>query len=111
MVVVNVTKDAIWTRMAALPDAPNQGRPNKHEAMEMFDIGPKHLEIDFPDPKHTPADVIEQDMLDKEINPELYYPSDVDRPLVRAMPTPFKIEIPKMVVQKVGSKIKERLGR
>jgi ribonuclease Z len=73
VVVVNVTKDAIWTRMAALPDAPNQGRPNKDEAMEMFDIGPTHLEIDFPDPKHTPAEVIEQDMIDKEINPELYY--------------------------------------
>ena len=72
----------------------------------MFDIGPTHLEVDFPDPKHTPADVIEQDMLDKEINPDLYYPSDVNGPLVRAMPTPFKMEVPKMVVQK----LKEKLG-
>ena len=38
----------IWLKLAVLPDAPNQGKPSKHEAMEMFDIGPTHLEVDFP---------------------------------------------------------------
>ena len=111
VVVVNVQKGAIWTRMAALPDAPNQGRPSKDEAKELFDISPTHLEIDFPDPKHTVPDVQDQFVRDKEIDPNLYYPSDVNRPMVWDFPKGFKIEIPKMVVKKLGDKIKHALGR
>ena len=43
--------------------------------------------------------------------PDLYYPEDVKRDLVRVFPKGFKIEIPKMVAQKVGEKIKSRFGR
>jgi len=48
---------------------------------------------------------------DKEIDKDLYYPSDVNRELVRVFPKGFKIEIPKMVWEKLGEKIRARLGR
>ena len=56
-------------------------------------------------------DVQEEFVRDKEIEPDLYYPQDVKRDLVRVFPNGFKIEIPKMVRQKVGEKIKSRFGR
>ena len=78
-VVVNVTKDAVWTRIAAVADDALPARPAKSEAMDLFDLGPTHLSIDFPDTKHTPMDVQEQYVRDLEIDPHLYYPADVDR--------------------------------
>ena len=106
VVVVNVQKDAIWTRMAALADSPNQGRPSQDEAKEMFDLSLTHLEIDFPDPEHSVDDVQEQFVRDKEIDPNLYYPSDVNRPTGGDFPKGFKIEIPKMIAQKLMDKLK-----
>lgn len=41
VVVVNVTKDAIWTRKAAIPDAGNMTRPSPAEAAELFDLTPQ----------------------------------------------------------------------
>jgi ribonuclease Z len=106
VVVANVQKDAIWTRMAALSDAPNPARPNVNDAKYLFDLGPKHLEVDFPDPRQTIMDVQEEFVRDKEIDKDLYYSADVNRDLVRVFPKGFKIEIPKMVMEKVGEKIK-----
>lgn len=48
VVVVNVQKNAIWTRMAAIADAPNQAAPSKSEAVDLFELSPTHLDIDFP---------------------------------------------------------------
>ncbi len=50
-VVVNVTKEAIWTRNAALSEAASPARPSQSEAKELFDLGPTHLSVDFPDPR------------------------------------------------------------
>jgi ribonuclease Z len=118
VVVVNVQKDAIWTRMAALSDAPNPARPSKEDAKYLFDLSPTHLEVDFPDPKHSIPDVQEEFVRDKELDKDLYYPADVNRDLVRVFPDGFKIEIPEMIKQKVGEKVGEvrdkvrgRLGR
>jgi ribonuclease Z len=118
VVVVNVQKDAIWTREAALADAPNPARPIKEDAKYLFDLSPTHLEVDFPNPRTTIMDVQEQFVRDKEIDKNLYYPADVNRDLVRVFPKGFKIEIPKMLkekvgekVGKVGDKIKDRFGR
>ncbi len=110
-VVVNVTKDAIWTRNAALSEAASPARPSKSEAKELFDLGPTHLSVDFPDPVHNVTDVQEEFVREKEIDPDLYYPEDVNRDLVRVFPRGFKIEIPKMVAHKVGGRIKSALGR
>ncbi len=111
VVVVNVQKDAIWTRMAAIAEAPNQSRPSKSEAIDLFGISPTHLEVDFPDARHSVDAVQEEFVRDKEFDPNLYYPSDVDRPLVLNLPKGFKLEIPKMVAQKLGEKVRKKLGR
>jgi ribonuclease Z len=110
-VVVNVTKEAVWTRNSALSEAASPARPSPSEAKELFDLGPRHLNIEFPDPRHDVADVQEEFVREKEIDPDLYYPEDVKRDLVRVFPRGFKIEIPKMVAQKLGEKIKRRFGR
>ena len=48
-VVVNVTKDAIWSRMAAMSDAASPARPSKDViAKYLFDLKLGHLEVDFP---------------------------------------------------------------
>ena len=110
-IVVNVTKDAVWTRNSALSEAASPARPSPSEAKELFDLGPTHLSVDFPDPVHNVTDVQEEFVREKEIDPNLYYPEDVKRDLVRVFPKGFKIEIPKMVAQKVGEKLKSRFGR
>jgi ribonuclease Z len=111
VVVVNVQKNAIWTRMAAIAEAPNTARPSKEDAKYLFDLGPTHLEVEFPEPRHTIMDVQEPFVRDKEIDKDLYYPSDVNRELVRVFPKGFKIEIPKMIREKLGEKIRARFGR
>ena len=108
---VHVTKDAIWTRTAALSEGANPARPSPSEAKGLFDLGPTHLSVDFPDPRHNVSDVQEPFVREKEIDPNLYYPQDVKRDLVRVFPRGFKIEIPKMVAEKLGERVKSRLGR
>src|SRR5208282_3646883 len=54
-VIVNVTKKAIWTRKAALPEAANFARPSVAEAKELFDLSLSHTTIDFPNPRNTVA--------------------------------------------------------
>src|SRR5215510_4262790 len=38
VVVVNVTKNSIWTRKAAIPEAGNMSRPSPREAIALFDL-------------------------------------------------------------------------
>ncbi len=38
-------------------------------------------------------DVQERDIRDKEIDPDLYYPLDVDRELTRVFPDDFKLKL------------------
>jgi ribonuclease Z len=111
VVVVNVQKDAIWTRRAALAEAANAAKPSPAEAKELFDISPKHLEVVWPEPKNGLLDIEDADARDEEIDKDDYYPAEVDRDLVMQLPQPFKIEIPKMVAEKLSEKIKHKLGR
>jgi ribonuclease Z len=55
-------------------------------------------------------DVQEQFVRDKEIDPNLYYPEDVKRELIRVFPNGFKIKIPQMIGKKIGDRIKSRSG-
>ena len=48
VVVVNVTKDAIWTRRAALPESASPRMPSASEAAELFDLGPTNTAGTFP---------------------------------------------------------------
>ncbi|MGH2596340.1 MAG: guanitoxin biosynthesis MBL fold metallo-hydrolase GntH [Actinomycetota bacterium] len=119
VVVVNAQKDAIWTREAALPEGANAASPSKDEAKYLFDIGPGHLEVEWPKARIPYDDFQDPEYRKKvELDKELYYPADVDRDIVHELPDPFKIEIPKMIAQKAaekikekGAKIKEKLGR
>ena len=109
-VVVNVTKDAIWTRMAAMSDAASPARPSKDDAKYLFDLKLGHLEVDFPDPKHTRRSVLEDFHYEHEIDKELYYPKDVDRDLIMEFPKGYKIEIVKMVREKIMGKLRDKRG-
>ena len=43
VVVVNVTKDAVWTRKAAIPEAGNMARPSPRDAIGLFDLSRRIL--------------------------------------------------------------------
>jgi ribonuclease Z len=57
VVVVNVTKEAIWMRRATLPEDANFCRPSAKEAIELFDLRLTHTTVDFPNPRDTVAEV------------------------------------------------------
>ena len=99
--VVNVTKDAVWTRKAAIPEAGNMARPSPRDAVGLFDLSPTNLEVRFPNPRHTVADMQEQDVRDREIEPRLYYPPDVYREPQRNFPKDFKIDVRQVIQRKV----------
>ena len=71
--VVNVTKDAIWTRKAALPEFGNFAKPLPWEAAELFDLSPTKTEVVFPNIVHPWTDLVEQAGRDLEIDPKKYY--------------------------------------
>jgi len=110
VVVVNVTKDAIWTRKAALPEAGNMARPSPRESIDLFDLSLTNLEVKFPDPQHTVADMLEQTVRDREIDPKKYYPPDMYREPQRNFPNGFKIDVREMIVRKVREKIQTKLS-
>ena len=94
VVVVNVTKDAVWTRKAAIPEAGNMARPSPRDAIGLFDLSPTNLEVRFPNPRHTVADMQEQDVRDREIDPKKYYPPDLYREPQRNFPNGLQDRCP-----------------
>ena len=101
VVVVNVTKDAIWTRKAAIPEAGNMARPSPRDAIGLFDLSPTNLEVRFPNPRYTVADILEQDVRDREIDPKKYYPPDVYREPQPNFPNDFTIDVRQIVQRKL----------
>ena len=101
VVVVNVTKDAIWTRKAAIPEAGNMARPSPRDAVELFDLSPTNLEVRFPNPRLHVADIQEPAVRDREIDPKKYYPPDVYREPQRNFPKGFKIDVRQIVQKKL----------
>ena len=82
--VMNVTKDAIWTREAALPEGVAVA---SMDPRMMFPPGaPMPDKIEIPRPKIPREEQQEQFLRDMEIDPHLYYPSDVDRPITQSWP-------------------------
>ncbi len=79
VVVVNVTKDAIWSRKAAIPDGGNMARPTPAQAVELFDLTPTNLKVTFPNPRNPLAAQLESEILNGDIDPKKYYPPDVYR--------------------------------
>ena len=80
VVVVNVTKDAVWTRKAAIPEAGNMEQPSPRDAVELFDLSPTNLEVRFPNPRHhARRPSRSRSSARQEIDPKKYYPPDVYR--------------------------------
>ena len=108
VVVVNVTKDAIWTRKAALPDAANPRQPSPREAIELFDLSPMQTFVRFPDPRHSVADVQEPFVREQEIDPRKYYPADVYREPSTVFPDGYRIDVKQMVQHKLEAKLEAK---
>jgi hypothetical protein len=110
-VVVNVTKKAIWTRKAALPESTNFARPSASEAIELFDLSLTNTTVNFPNPRHAAYTEIEDPVpRDQEFDPKAYYPPDVYRKPNPIWPKDFKIDIKKMLRNKIVSKIRSVFG-
>ena len=106
VVVVNVTKKAIWTRKAALPDSANFARLSRREAVELFDLGLTKTTVDFPNPRHVYTDLEGPVPRNQEFDSKLYYPADVYRKPEPVWPKDFKIDLKKMLKDKMVSKFK-----
>ncbi len=82
--VVNVTKDRIWIREAAIPESANTARPNPEWMLQNIFGGT--MPAAFPNLIFTVEGNQEQAIRDLEIKPELYTPKDQVRKWVRAWP-------------------------
>ena len=105
-VVVNVTKKAIWTRKAALPESTNFARPSFQEAKELFGLGLTNTTVSFPNAKYVISDIEDPATRNLEIDATKYYPPQVYRKPDPIWPKDFKIDIKKMVRGKIVTKIK-----
>ncbi|HEY2886161.1 MAG TPA: hypothetical protein VGJ08_13180, partial [Rhizomicrobium sp.] len=105
VVVVNVTKDAIWTRRAALPEDANFSRPSKEDAIGLFDLSLTHTTVDFPNPRNKLADIEGPVPRNVEYDAHLWYPPDVYRKPQPYFPQDFKIDIKQMIAGKVEAKL------
>jgi len=82
--ILNVTKEAIWSREAALPEG---AAISSMDPRTMLPPGmPLPDKIELPTPKIPREEQQEQFLRDMEIDPHLYYPPDVDRPPVQTWP-------------------------
>jgi ribonuclease Z len=100
VVIVNVTKDAIWTRKAAIPDSGNMTRPSPAEAVELFGLTPTNLKVTFPNPRNPLADQLEAEILNGDIDPKKYYPPDVYREPKKDYPRDFTIDVREIALVK-----------
>jgi ribonuclease Z len=92
VVVVNVTKDAIWIREAALPGMAGSPRPN---IGEMFPGGPDTIpdELELPQPPRPRETQQDAYLREIEIDPRDYLPDDVYRDPVTALPSELKADL------------------
>jgi ribonuclease Z len=82
--VINVTKDAIWSREAALP---KNAAPATMDPRWFVAPGEEMPEtISMPTPRIPREDQQEQWVRDLEIDPDLYFPPDAKRPMVQQWP-------------------------
>ena len=101
VVVVNVDKDSVWTRKAVIPDAGNMARPTPREAAQLYDLSPTNLSVTFPTPRHRVADVLDQEVWDRQIDPRKYYPTDLYREPEPNFPEGFTIDVREVALPKL----------
>jgi len=100
VVVVNVTKTAIWTRKAAIPDCGAMARPSTADAVELFGLTPANLKVTFPNPRNVLADQLEASILNGDIDPKMYYPVGVYRAPVKDYPRNYTIDVRELALVK-----------
>ena len=111
-VIVNVTKKAIWTRKAALAHSTNFARPSaqgshgtlRHQPTPQDDGGISRIRSTSFRTSKIPATRA------LEIDAKKYYPPDVYRKPNPIFPKGFKIDIRKMIREKIITKVKGFFG-
>lgn len=93
-VVVNVTKDRIWVRDAALPDATGVARAEVQWMIERNFVGDPPGQLTVANPAATPQ---EQSVRDLEIDPARFTPPDQMRPWARTAAAEFTIDPAQMI--------------
>jgi len=78
--VINVTKDRIWSRMALRPETAAMSLP---PLRAVFPEGQIPDEIPIPKPRLPREEQQDAYLRDRELDPNLYFPSDVNRDLVQ----------------------------
>jgi ribonuclease Z len=89
-VIVNVTKEEIWVRNAAMPDDTGMSAPDLATLLGADESG----KIVMPSPRIAREEQQEQLTRDLEIDPEKYYPEDVYRELLIKLPEPLEMQLP-----------------
>ena len=99
--VVNVTKDAIWTRKAVLPSGSGMTPPMRElmAKAKMSGVQPPPT-FTFPEPRLPREAQQEQATRDLEIDQKLIYPPDVYREQVQTWPKHYTLDIAAMLGQK-----------
>ena len=85
VMVLNVTKDAIWGRMAALPGMTGANVPHPRQLLGLGDC-PLPDKVMLPQPRTTRDEQQEQHTPGLEIDPAKYYPPDVYREPMQQLP-------------------------
>ena len=111
VVVVNVTKEAIWTRKAALVEDANFSRPSPKDAIELFDLGPGKTTINFPNPRNSVAEMEGPVPRNVEFDAHLWYPPDVYRKPNPVFPKDFKMDVKQMVQEKLEKKLSAKAAK
>ncbi len=89
-VVVNVTKDRVWIREAAINDYAGVRSPDPQWMVRNMFGG--RIPTEMPKPKYTVKGNQEQAVRDLEIDPALFTPKDQMRPWVREFPPDAKLQ-------------------
>jgi ribonuclease Z len=103
--ILNVTKDAIWAREAAMPEGAAVASMDPRWMMP--EGAPLPDKMKLPQPKKPREVQQEQFLRDMEIDPHLYYPPDVDREIVQNWPEEGMFLEPKKMLKARGVDVDE----
>jgi ribonuclease Z len=103
--ILNVTKDAVWAREAALPEGVAVASMDPRVMMPPGAPMPDKIEI--PRPTMPREEQQEQFLRDMEIDPDLYYPDDVARPPTQTWPEEGFFLEPKKLLKARGIDVDE----
>ena len=103
--VLNVTKDEVWHREAALPDGPAVASLDPRWMVPPGAELPD--EIAFPNPRLLRQDQQEEFLREMEIDPHKYYPPDAERDQVSTWPEDGITVKPKEMLKARGINIGE----